>query len=239
MVKNIYIIILCYFVLGGIGFYLINRRKEAPEARKSYMKLVSYFVIINLLFFSIVLNPYFFDILAIIIVGMGLIEITRLFWKSGFSHKAFFALSILLLVLFSLGFLRFSKLSSGLVLFTFLVLSIFDSFSEISVQLFGRRKVFPRVSPNKTWGGLLGGALFAILSTLLIRGLVEATALKAIQLALGIILFAFIGDFLTSYYKRKYRVKDYSNLIPGHGGFLDRFDSLIAGGAWIALVGLF
>lgn len=235
MITTIYIIILCYFVLGAIGFYMINRRKEAREARKSYTKLATYFVIINLLFFSIVLKPFFFDMLAILIIGMGFIEITRLFWKSGFSHKAFFVLSFLILAIFSVGFQRFSMLDPGLILFSFLVLSIFDSFSQISGQLFGRRKIFPEISPNKTLGGLIGGSLIALLSTLLIRGLVGTPALKALQLALGIILFAFIGDFLTSYFKRKYQVKDYSNLIPGHGGFLDRFDSLIAGGAWIAL----
>ena len=238
MIKTIYIIILSYFILGAIGFYLINRHKQKQEARKSYLKLGTYFVIINLLFFSIVSKPYFFDILTLIIIGAAIIEVTRLFVKSGFSHKAFFALSFLLLCVFSTGFFRFGKLDPHLVLFTFLVLSIFDAFSQITGQLFGNNKILPRISPNKTLEGMVGGGLIAIISSLLFRELVDSSLIRAMLLALGIVIFAFIGDLATSFYKRKYGVKDFNHLIPGHGGFLDRFDSLIAGGAWVALIDL-
>lgn len=239
MIKTIYFIILSYFALGAIGFYLINRHKDRQVARKSYIKLGTYFVIINLLFFSIVIDPFFFDILAAIIIGMGFLEITRLFWRSGFAHRPYFLFSLLLLMVLSFGFFRFSRLDHGLILFSFLVLSIFDAFSQITGQLFGRHKIFPKISPNKTLEGMIGGGLIALLSTLLINGLVGSHPLRAAQLALGIIIFAFFGDLATSHYKRKFGVKDFSNLIPGHGGFLDRFDSLIAGGAWIALIELF
>ncbi|RLD69735.1 MAG: phosphatidate cytidylyltransferase, partial [Bacteroidetes bacterium] len=121
-----------------------------------------------------------------------------------------------------------------LVLFSFLILSIFDSFSQITGQLLGRKKIFPNISPNKTVGGLVGGAIIAISSALLLNGLYAESPLKVIIMTLGVVAFAFAGDVAASFFKRKYMVKNYSNLIPGHGGYLDRFDSLIAGGAWVA-----
>jgi len=65
--------------------------------------------------------------------------------------------------------------------------------------------------------------------------LARDTMPEMIVFTIGIPAFAFFGDLLSSVYKRKYKVKDFNRLIPGHGGFLDRFDSLIAGGAWVAL----
>ncbi len=141
-------------------------------------------------------------------------------------------LSLLIFIFLAAGFFIFSGLPWEVMLFVFLILSIFDSFSQISGQLFGKKKIFPTISPNKTLGGLLGGAIIAIASSLLLGNLYEGVSLKTLSMAIGVVFFAFLGDLAASYYKRKYRVKDFSNLIPGHGGFLDRFDSLIAGGAW-------
>jgi len=95
--------------------------------------------------------------------------------------------------------------------------------------------LFVKVSPNKTVEGLAGGTLTALVVAVLLRGFLGKPLPETIIIAAGVILFAFIGDFLSSFYKRQYNVKDFGNLIPGHGGFLDRFDSLIAGGSFIAL----
>ena len=103
----------------------------------------------------------------------------------------------------------------------------------------GKRKILPSISPSKTAEGLLGGMMMALLSSFLLRGLLENSINKTIILAAGIILFAFAGDTATSWYKRKYGVKDFGKIIPGHGGVLDRFDSLIAGGAFVALLQMF
>lgn len=234
MIRIIYIIILSYFVLGGVGFYFINRRKEPEVAHKSYTKFISYFFIINILFFSIVLYSQIFQYLASVIIVVGLLELFRLFQKSGYKNKLFYFLSTLVYILLSVGFFFFSGMEKELVLFSFLILSIFDSFSQINGQLWGKTKLFPKVSPNKTAGGLIGGSLFAIGSVFLLQSIYPESLLKIIIIALGVVVFAFTGDIAASAYKRKFKVKDYNNMIPGHGGFLDRFDSLIAGGAWVA-----
>ncbi|WP_282036322.1 phosphatidate cytidylyltransferase [Saccharicrinis aurantiacus] len=235
MITTIYIIIISYFILGGIGFYVINRNKPADVAKKSYTKFGTYFIIINALFFSIVINPIVFKYLCVAIIGIGLAELLRLFYKSKQKNKAFFLASLILFSLLSIGLYRFSEIPKNIILFTFLVLSIFDSFSQITGQLWGKTKLFPTISPNKTLGGLVGGTIVATASALLLNSLYNNSPLHIITLAIGIIVFAMLGDLAASYYKRKYKVKDYSNLIPGHGGVLDRFDSLIAGGAWVAV----
>jgi len=235
MERLIYGIILIYFILGGIGFYLINRKKERDVARKSYTKFGVYFIIINILFFSITVQAAVFSYLAILIVAVGSFELSRLFVSAKFQHKLFFVLSLLVYFILSAGFIVFSLANDNLILLTFLILSIFDSFSQISGQLFGKTKIMPGISPNKTLGGVVGGTVISLLSAFLLKNLFVGSIAGLFIFTIGTLFFAFAGDMLSSLFKRKYKVKDFNNIIPGHGGFLDRFDSLIAGGAWAAL----
>jgi phosphatidate cytidylyltransferase len=238
MVRTIYFLLLIYFTLGAISFYFINRRKKKEESRQSWIKLTSYFIIINILFFSIVINPVVFRYVAVIIIARSFFELFKLFRQSGYRNKGFFIISVSVLTVMTIGFYIFSGMDMGVILFTFLVLSIFDGFSQITGQLWGRRKLSPSISPRKTVEGLIGGFLVASLSAILLENLLSVSPPKALRLGAGVALFAFAGDMSSSYYKRKYGVKDFCNLIPGHGGFLDRFDSLIACGAWVALNGI-
>ncbi|WP_340113869.1 phosphatidate cytidylyltransferase [Maribellus mangrovi] len=239
MIRIIYIFILCYFVLGAVGFYFINRKKEKAIARKSWTKFGIYFFIINVLFFSIVINPVVFHILSVGIVLVGVAELFRLYKKSGFESTLFFGISILIYALLAAGFWKFSGAGKDLILYTFIVLSIFDAFSQIGGQLFGKRKLAPRISPNKTIEGTLGGGGVALISSFFLQRLLIYEFGVTFILTALIIVFAFAGDIAASFYKRKFEVKDYSTLIPGHGGFLDRFDSLIAGGAGVTLFLMF
>lgn len=235
MIQIIYLIILVYFILGGIGFYLINRHKSTEVMRKSYTKFGMYFIIINILFFSIVIHSLAFRYISIVIIGIGFVELIKLYKESGFKRRVFFLFSILAYTVLALGFCLYSSFEKELILFSFLVLSIFDSFSQITGQLWGRTKILPTISPNKTLAGLIGGIVTSLISVILLKKLFVGSIAELIIYAIGLAFFAFAGDMLASLYKRKYNVKDYSNLIPGHGGFLDRFDSLIAGGAWTTL----
>ncbi len=235
MISTIYFVILAYFILGFIGFFFINRKKEKNEARISWIKFITYFIIIHILFFSITLLPVLFRLIAVIIIAAGFYELHKVQREARDKKKVFFLLAIAVYSFLSIGFYFFSGLDAQLVLFSFLILSIFDSFSQIAGQLWGRRKILPKISPQKTVEGFLGGAVVAIASSYLLSKLVEISDIETMLLATGIIAFAFLGDLTASYYKRNYSAKDFSRLIPGHGGFLDRFDSLIAGAAFVAL----
>jgi len=96
-------------------------------------------------------------------------------------------------------------------------------------KLFGRRKQVPIASPNKTWEGGLGGILFAAIGAILVQQVLlkEVILWQAILCGVLIHVVAQISDPLESLFKRAVGVKDSSNMLPGHGGFLDRVDSLI------------
>lgn len=117
--------------------------------------------------------------------------------------------------------------ASGLVFFLILATEANDVFQYLVGKTLGRRKIMPRVSPNKTWEGFLGGF---VLSGALILWLGPVfTPLHGIGLwitALTLPLAGFAGDVSFSAIKRDIGVKDTSGFIPGHGGVLDRIDSL-------------
>jgi phosphatidate cytidylyltransferase len=114
-----------------------------------------------------------------------------------------------------------------LIAFLVLVVQSSDVLQYVWGKLFGRRKVAPTLSPSKTWEGLVGGVLSA---TLLGAGLSWITPFSAVQaglLALVITLLGFFGGLVMSALKRDHGVKDWGRLIEGHGGMLDRLDSVV------------
>lgn len=114
-------------------------------------------------------------------------------------------------------------------LFYLYVLTALNDVAQfISGTLFGRHRIAPGISPNKTWQGLLGGlAVSLLLSLALGRYLHLADPLRLAAYAVLLSLGGFCGDLMFSAAKRALGVKDFSQLIPGHGGILDRADSLV------------
>lgn len=228
----IYSAILSYFVLGAIAFFFIGRKKSNAAKKEIWTKYFTYLFIIHVLYIAIYLGFPYFLILAVAISMTGLAELIAVFRKAGHKKQtAFFVSAIGLYLLIAFLFILFSTAEKPELFFAFVVISVFDAFSQISGQLFGKRKLIPSVSPNKTAGGLAGGAALAIVTGVLVGNLLGINTQQALLFAAIIVIFAFWGDFLASYYKRRFNVKDFGKLLPGHGGFLDRFDSLIPGGA--------
>lgn len=104
-----------------------------------------------------------------------------------------------------------------------------DTGAYATGRLIGRHKLAPRISPAKTWEGAVGGTLAGVaavvsLNSLFVTGVSTGTVLS---LAIAVPPAAILGDLVESWMKRRMGVKDASGLLPGHGGFLDRLDSLL------------
>lgn len=115
----------------------------------------------------------------------------------------------------------------------FVFLWINDTGAYLCGSLLGKHKLFPRISPGKSWEGSIGGGILVILVAVLVWYLSEQygenpLGLSAIEwagLGLTVVIFGTWGDLVESLFKRTLGIKDSGNILPGHGGMLDRFDS--------------
>jgi len=114
------------------------------------------------------------------------------------------------------------------VMYALLIVWLADSGAYFAGRAFGQRKLAPVVSPGKTWAGLWGGLAVCALLALVTAQLRQLPALPLLGVTLVAGLFSVVGDLTESLCKRYAGVKDSGSLIPGHGGVLDRFDSLLA-----------
>ena len=120
-----------------------------------------------------------------------------------------------------------SIVGAGLVLFLVVLTQANDVAQFLWGKLLGKKKIVPKVSPNKTWAGFIGGIVTTTILAVILAPLLTPFSLPAsIVSGLYIALMGFIGDVNISALKRDLAIKDTSSIIPGHGGILDRVDSL-------------
>jgi phosphatidate cytidylyltransferase len=114
------------------------------------------------------------------------------------------------------------------ILGVFILIWTSDTFAFLVGKNFGKHKLLERISPNKTIEGFIGGMVFTFLASLVLANQFTSLTQKQWLVIAGIVsIFGVLGDLIESMFKRQAGVKDSSNFIPGHGGFLDRFDSVI------------
>ena len=104
----------------------------------------------------------------------------------------------------------------------------FDSMAYLFGSKFGKHKIHQKISPNKTWEGFIGGTVVALIAGILYSLIFkQLTILNWESIALIVVVFGTLGDLFESIIKRRLKVKDSGTILPGHGGLLDRFDSLL------------
>ncbi len=125
------------------------------------------------------------------------------------------------------------------IILLFAIVWTTDIFAYFAGRAFGGPKLMPAVSPKKTWSGAVAGTLGAMIVTVLAAGYFGSfnrTAIAGIELVLSVV--SQLGDLLESWIKRRFGAKDASQLIPGHGGVMDRLDGFWAAALVGCLIGL-
>lgn len=127
-----------------------------------------------------------------------------------------------------------------LIMSIFIIIWGFDSFAYISGTLLGKHKMFPGISPKKSWEGFAGGLILTLGLTFFLSSYVVVLSIyEWLFLSLIIVITGTLGDLIESAIKRNAGVKDSGRFMPGHGGFLDRFDSLLFAVPFVYLYLLF
>ena len=171
-----------------------------------------------------------FKVLGIILLIYGCLLLRNHKSKDFNVEKCFYLIGATILLDLSFATLIILRNMSLLYfVYLFLITIMTDTFAQSTGMLFGKHKI-NEISPNKTWEGCLGGAFFGVLISSLfylffINQDINVFLLIFVSLILSI--FGQLGDLFFSQIKRNYKIKDFSNIMPGHGGILDRFDSVI------------
>lgn len=234
MIAQLYIILWIYFSVGAVLIAYINKKTDNRTKKGAWLKYFVYLILVNIVLVSIVFDPIWFHYLTIIIILASAFELIKATHTTKDIKTG--SISILLFAFFAYGFLVFSKGHKESLFYTLYLVTAFDAFSQVSGQIFGRRKLIPKISPNKTFEGFLGGLLMTGLTSFLIRDLLSLSIISSLLVGFGMAIFCLSGDLLASFVKRKFGIKDFSQMIPGHGGFLDRFDSLYLAALFMLII---
>jgi phosphatidate cytidylyltransferase len=229
-----------------VSFYEYTLILKQKDARVN-------FILGGVIIFALILNQFtkYYDQIDIVIISSLLLLVVELFRNKG---SAILNLGATFLGIFYIGIFAMTLVSlrefylvssESNVYGAYLIISILasiwvgDSAAYYGGINLGRHKLFPRVSPKKSWEGAIFGFIFSvgamILAKLIVLDFLNWPSVVIIGIIIGII--GQIGDLVESLLKRDAAVKDSSSIIPGHGGFLDRFDSLLfsAPAIWLYL----
>ncbi|WP_265428880.1 phosphatidate cytidylyltransferase [Chryseobacterium sp. YIM B08800] len=131
---------------------------------------------------------------------------------------------------FALGLPKYSSIENTFsleVIFLFILIWSSDTFAYLVGKFFGKHKMAPKISPKKTWEGYIGGVVLTLVLSYFVE--LYQPQLRGNWMVVGFLIAAFapLGDLVESQLKRNFGVKDSGNIIPGHGGVLDRLDSFL------------
>ena len=225
------------FFISIVSIYSLY---EWTSISSKHIIFIPIYVFLNsMLYYFDIINTYYLSMITLlvwlILIYLMLVSSNQLkiFIKKYYMIIGLFIFSSFFLILINMYPYDVTMTSdSNLIdnkhyfLFFIILISSVDIFAYICGKAFGKNKIIPSISPNKTLEGYLGAFSFTILFFILFFNIFDLiwTYLDLLYLAI-IILLAFFGDLFMSFTKRLYGIKNTSNIFPGHGGILDRLDS--------------
>lgn len=216
--------ILAFFVALGMSYELI---KICEPKAKLYMYVISALFIVYGLFFEkgLMISNEFSIILAVVLLCAHIFDASTTFSRTAYYFLTIFIVSMGLHMIYQL------RTVYG---FNYIMMMVFATFGCDTGAYFvgvtiGKHKLCPRLSPKKSIegsvGGIITGTILAVLFAYFIG--INMSVMNMILVSFVLTITGQIGDLTFSSMKRMFDVKDFSNLLPGHGGLLDRFDSLL------------
>lgn len=213
------------FIISLIGlfeFYKAFRKTTNPIAWAGYLATIAlyagFFGAFSRDYFSFVTASFMFLLLSLVVFGITDFQSAAVTFI-GFFYVSF-SLSHLILI---------SNIDENyFIWYPFIIAFLTDTFAYLTGKMFGKTKLIPSVSPNKTVEGSIGGMVACVIFSYL-YALWGKPDFQIYALFLGLVGGALsqVGDLIASKFKRIVDIKDFGKLMPGHGGVLDRFDSLI------------
>jgi phosphatidate cytidylyltransferase len=225
VIRDVLCVTLAGFALGAVFMAAGSRRLPPRVTRARWYKLAVFFLIIHAVLAAAAFGrPWILAVVGVILVA-GAVELAGA-WQRIATPKPVAIWPVFVIA-------GVASLWSAAVLpppafaFIFLAAAACDGFSQVTGQWLGRRPLAPRISPAKTVEGFLGGLCAAAAVAALVSGLAGVSPQRAAALGVVIGVAGLSGDLAASWVKRRAGIKDYSAALPGQGGFLDRFDSLL------------
>lgn len=216
---------------------IMQKEKELSVQEKKIsnieLRIISSIFIVSTFIISILWVPFLFNV-VIILIAIGMLnEWYDITYSS--MRDLLLGLIIIPIPIMSLLLINSFKDSNWLLLAYFITIWSVDSFAMIGGKKLKGPRLAPKLSPNKTWSGLIvgivsSGCLCALISTFPMFNINHHFLFDKTNLIISCMAIAAIAqmsDLFISFFKRKYNLKDSGTIIPGHGGILDRFDSII------------
>jgi len=204
----------------------MKRLKESMDYRNIIYRITTSIFLLSVLFIFITEYINYLNALLYIIYIVIFFEIIIYFKK--YNYIFFISLLYILLSFICLKYYFEYFFNLKIFIYTIVIISLFDISSYFFGLKFGKLKMLPKISPNKTFFGFFAGFFFTIIVSYILNYLFNIFNQKtAIFFIVIILISSFLGDVLESIFKRNANIKNSSLILPGHGGFFDRFDSFI------------